>query len=121
MSNPHTNLSRLAALTAAITALAGPGVATAGDDPTLRNDRAHFGPAARQTTNPVLRNDKAHFPPRRIPTSTDSPAAVVVRVDGGFDWAAAGVGAAGGSGLLLVLGVAAVALRRRQHIDAAQA
>ena len=50
-----------------------------------------------------------------------SPAAIVVRVEGGFDWISAAVGAAGGSGLLLVLGVATVALRRREHIDAAQA
>ena len=50
-----------------------------------------------------------------------SPAAIVVRVEAGFDWISAAVGAAGGSGLLLVLGVAAVALRRREQIDGAQA
>jgi membrane associated rhomboid family serine protease len=43
---------------------------------------------------------------------------VVVRVEGGFDWAAAGVGAAGGVGLSLVVGAGAFSQRRRQRVDA---
>lgn len=72
----------------------------------------------------ALRNDIAHFPAREGgPLSTRSatpakasPQAVVVRVDGGFDWPAAGVGAAAVLGFLLVAGGAASALRPRKKV-----
>ena len=103
-------------------ALAAP-VATAADgsDATLRNDTAHYGrPSTSEAPSPTVLNDTAHNRSKGA-TAQQSPAAIVVRVEGGFDWISAAVGAAGGSGLLLVLGVAAIALRRREHIDAAQA
>ena len=117
----HRVLRLFSALVVAA-ALAAP-VATAADgsDATLRNDEAHYG---RQSTSeapsPTVLNDRVHNRSQGA-AAQQSPAAIVVRVEGGFDWISAAVGAAGGSGLLLVLGVAAVALRRREHIDAAQA
>lgn len=63
-----------------------------------------------QVANPILQNDIRHF---------GNP--VVVRVEGGFDWTAAGVGAAGGVGLALVVGAGTFGLRRRQHVEAARA
>jgi len=103
-------------------ALAAP-VATAADgsDATLRNDAAHYGrQSTPQTPSPIVLNDTVHNRNQGA-AAQQSPAAIVVRVEGGFDWISAAIGAAGGSGLLLVLGVATVALRRREHIDAAQA
>jgi hypothetical protein len=103
-------------------ALAAP-MATAADgtNATLRNDAGHFGPqSTSDAPSPTVRNDTAHNRTQGAAVQ-QSPAAIVVRVEGGFDWISAAVGAAGGSGLLLVLGVAAVALRRREHVDAAQA
>lgn len=67
-----------------------------------------------EPSNPLLRNDVAHNGAQSAP----SPAPVVVRVDGGFDWVSAGVGAAGGFGLVLVAGTAASALRRRDRLAA---
>ena len=64
------------------------------------NDRAHFGP---NQTQPAL--------PSPI-QSTSPPSAVIVRVDGGFDWVDAGVGAAASLGFALALGGAASAIRR---------
>jgi hypothetical protein len=72
-------------------------------------------------SNPTVRNDKAHFRTAQPGTANGSPAPVVVEVDGGFDWAAAGVGAAGGLGIVLVAGGAASALRRRPRADQARA
>ena len=118
---PHRVL-RLFSLLVLVAALAAP-VATAADgtNATLRNDAAHYG---RQSTSeapsPTVLNDMVHNRSQGA-AAQQSPAAIVVRVEGGFDWISAAVGAAGGSGLLLVLGVAAVALRRREHIDAARA
>ena len=112
---------RLVSLLILIAALAAP-VATAADgtNAALRNDAAHYG---RQSTSEppssTVLNDKVHNRTQGA-AAQQSPAAIVVRVEGGFDWISAAVGAAGGSGLLLVLGVAA-ALRRRGQIDAAQA
>ena len=103
-------------------ALAAP-VATAADgsDATLRNDAAHYGrPSTSKAPSPTVLNDTAHNRSQGAPAQ-QTPAAIVVRVEGGFDWISAAVGAAGGSGLLLVLGVATAALRRREPIDAAQA
>jgi hypothetical protein len=51
------------------------------------------------------------------PLKPQSPAPIVVRVNGGFDWTAAGAGAAGGVGLVLVVGAATAALRRRRRVE----
>jgi hypothetical protein len=112
---------RFVSLLVLVAALAAPAATAAdGTNATLRNDVAHYG---RQSTSeapsPTVLNDMVHN--RSQEAVRQSPPAIVVRVEGGFDWISAAVGAAGGSGLLLVLGVAAVALRRREHIDAAQA
>jgi hypothetical protein len=71
-------------------------------NPILRNDIAHFG----RTTN-----DKAVSPAAR------QPAAVVVRVESGFDWVSAAVGAAGGLGVAVLGGGAVSVLRRRPAGD----
>ena len=113
---------RLFSLLILIAALAAP-LATAADETnaTLRNDEAHHGrPSTSEAPSPTVLKDIVHNRSQEA-AAQQSPAAIVVRVEGGFDWISAAVGAAGGSGLLLVLGVAAVALRRREHIDAAQA
>ena len=64
-------------------------------------------------------NDLAHFGRNRAqpsslpsPIQTPAPSAVVVRVEGGFDWLDAGVGAAGSLGFALALGGAASGIRR---------
>jgi hypothetical protein len=80
-------------------ALALSGTAVAGN--VDANDRAHSG--QNQTRLSALPNE--WFP-------TPTPNAVVVRVDGGFDWVDAGVGAAGSLGLALALAGAASAIRR---------
>jgi hypothetical protein len=54
--------------------------------------------------------------PTADPTPFTSPVRVV---DGGFDWTAAGLGAAGGLAFVLVLGMAALALRGRQRMSTA--
>lgn len=113
---------RLFSVLVLILALAAP-VATAADgtNATLRNDEAHYGrPSTSEVPSPTVLNDTVHNRSQGA-AAQQSPATIVVRVEGGFDWISAAVGAAGGSGLLLVLGVAAVALRRREHIDAAEA
>ena len=69
--------------------------------------------------NAILLNDRAHFgTPGRQLSAPGTP--IVVRVDGGFDWAAAGVGAVGGLGFVLVAGVAASALRNRRRVGPAR-
>lgn len=83
--------------------------------------RLDFGPqSTSEGPSSTILNDTVHNRSQAA-GAEQSPAAILVRVEGGFDWISAAVGAAGGSGLLLVLGVATVALRRREHIDAAQA
>lgn len=126
------------ALAAPVTAATGSGGGSAGTsspgpaNATLRNDIAHFGTepglSAPGSSNAILRNDVAHYGNRgRLSAQgssrlqRESPAPIVVRVDGGFDWVSASVGAAGGCGLLLVAGAATSALRRRHRFDAAQA
>jgi hypothetical protein len=78
---------------------------------------APVGAAAANEGNALLRNDRAHFGSETAPATADTrstPApAVVVRVDEGFDWVSAGVGAAGGFGALLLAAGAASAFRRR--------
>ncbi len=111
------------------TGVRGPGIvasspilsASTGSDATLRNDAAHYGrQSTPQTPSPIVLNDTVHNRNQEA-AAQQSPSAIVVRVEGGFDWISAAVGAAGGCGLLLVLGVATAALRRRERIDAAQA
>jgi hypothetical protein len=117
---PHRVLRLFSSLVVAAS-LAAP-VASAADrdsDPTLRNDVAHHGPqsASKRPDLNVL-NDIAHdnVARARIAGAPDHDrAAIVVQVDGGFDWISAGVGAAGGFGLLLVLGTATATLRRRRR------
>lgn len=72
------------------------------------------GMISTEPSNPLLRNDIAHNGTQNAP----SLAPIVVRVDGGFDWVSAGVGAAGGCGLVLVAGAAGSALRRRERLVA---
>ena len=136
----HHRISRLVASTVTAAALAAPGIATAGTgdgsagtspaeptSPTLRNDVAHHGGrSSAEPASTTLQNDIAHHGTQgRLPASNaaqapSAPAAVVVRVEGGFDWASAGVGAAGGFGLVLVAGAAASGLRRRHGVDPAR-
>lgn len=129
MKRRHHRVFRLLATAAVATGLAAPvspAVAASPEqsNPLLRNDIAHFGNgyATAERPNPILRNDIAHFGTgSRLPAPTTAPAAVVVRVHGGFDWISAGVGLAGGLGLLLAIGVAASAMRARQRTQQAQA
>lgn len=74
---------------------------------------------SRESEHPVLRNDVAHFGTASEGQGTaDRPRApIVVRVEGGFDWAAAGVGAAGLLGLALVTGAAVSAIRHHPPVD----
>jgi hypothetical protein len=65
--------------------------------------------------NATLRTDISHS------RTVESPAPVVVRVDGGFDWVSAGVGAAGGLGLAAALAGATSTMRRRPRGDEARA
>jgi hypothetical protein len=133
MNGRHTRIARRLVWLGVAAALAAPAAAAGGEtrgsafegshdrsDATLRNDVAHFGApsSSRADSGANLRNDQAHDGTDRSPST---PAAVVVRVDGGFDWASAGVGAAGGLGLVLVAAAGASALRRRNGVDAAQA
>ena len=93
--------------------------ADGGSDATFRNDIAHHGQqSASKRPDPNVLNDIAHdnIARDRIAGAQDQDrTAIVVQVDGGFDWISAGVGAAGGFGLLLVLGTATATLRRRQR------
>jgi hypothetical protein len=94
-------------------ALAAPATAAAG------SGGGRIGTSSHEYSNPILSNDIRHF---GNSTGLSTPGApIVVRVDGGFDWVAAGVGAAGSLGLMLVAGVATSALRRRQRVYAARA
>lgn len=78
------------------------------------------------STNPILRNDFGHYggtPPSPLTLSTATPRSdsrepIVVRVDGGFDWVSAGVGAAALLGLVFALGGAASAIRRHRIDEA---
>lgn len=124
--NGHRNRTfrRLACMGVAA-ALAAPAAAVADTGTTLRNDVAHFGVASTSDeANATMRNDQAHFRGKRdssAPTSSpvqrQSPAPVVVRIEGGFDWVSAVVGVAGGLGLMLVAAAGASALRRRHRVD----
>ena len=109
----HHRVFRLVASMITAAALAAPGVAAAG------SGGRSVGTSSPERSNPILANDIRHF---GNSTGLSTPGApIVVRVDGGFDWSAAGVGAAGSLGLMLVAGVATSALRRRQRVYAARA
>jgi len=112
MTGRHHRAFRLLASTVTAAALAVPATAAAGGNAVTN------GPA--NDSNPILQNDIRHFGSSSdIPRHVGNP--VVVRVEGGFDWTAAGVGAAGGVGLALVVGAGTFGLRRRQSVDAARA
>jgi hypothetical protein len=127
MTGRHHRAFRLLASTVTAAALAVPATAAAGGNAGAKgsaNDSNRPGITAAgtalanathsaypvQVANPILQNDIRHF---------GNP--VVVRVEGGFDWTAAGVGAAGGVGLALVVGAGTFGLRRRQRVEAARA
>ena len=134
MARQHHRICRVLATTVAAATLVAPATASLQDDggsietsspasssSILRNDIAHHGTqSSPNVSNAILRNDVAHFGNRRAVLAQGSSAPVVVRVNEGFDWFAAGAGAAGGFGLLLVAGVTASALRRRHSSDPAR-
>lgn len=63
------------------------------------------------SSNPTLLNDAHHFRAPRNAITSRAP--VIVRVDGGFDWIDAAVGAVAGFGLTLVVSGAIPDRRRR--------
>ncbi len=112
MKSRQHQVFRLLASMVTAAALAAPVTAAAG------RSGGPVGTSSQQHSNAILRNDIAHYgthrrlsAPGASAVQRQSPAPIVVRVDGGFDWAAAGVGAAGALGLVLVAGSAASALR----------
>jgi hypothetical protein len=121
MKSRHHRVFRLLASTVTAAALAAPVTAAAG------SSVGSVGSQSPEHSNAILRNDIAQYRTHWLlsasgtsPVQRQSPAPIVVRVDGGFDWPAAGVGAAGGLGLVLVAGAATSALRSRRRIDAAR-
>lgn len=110
MPHRHHRVFRLVASAIIAAALATPGIASAG------SGGRSVGTSSPERSNPILSNDIRHF---GNTTGLETPGTpIVVRVDGGFDWTAAGVGAAGGFGLVLVAGVATSGLRHRQRVGA---
>jgi len=116
MERRHHRVFRLLASMVAAAALAAPVSAAAG------RSGGSVATSSQQHSNAILRNDIAHYGTHRLsapgasPVQRQSPAPIVVRVDGGFDWAAAGVGAAGALGLVLVAGSATSALRHHSKL-----
>jgi hypothetical protein len=108
MTGRHHRAFRLLASTVTAAALAIPATAAAGGNAVAKGSV--------NDSNPILQNDIRHFGNSADGRNLGNP--VVVRVEGGFDWAAAGVGAAGGVGLALVVGAGAFSLRRRRLVDA---
>lgn len=121
MNEYRARKTRKLLLIALAAALAVPAPAAGGGGRVAGNDTAHFGrSAAPDRSNPFLRNDRAHFGDGTLTgTQSQGLTPVVVRVDGGFDWASAGVGAAGMLGLALITVAGASALRRRNGLGAA--
>ena len=126
MNARNAQILRRLACTGIAAALTLPAAAVADgrDNATLQNDIAHYGVPSGSGggSGATLRNDQAHFGPKAsasAPVLQEAPAAIVVRVDGGFDWISAAVGAAGGFGLALV--AAASTLRRRHGVEPGQA
>jgi hypothetical protein len=113
MTHRHHRVFRLVASAITAAALATPGIASAG------SGGRSVGTTPPERSNPILSNDIRHFGNTTGLATPGTP--IVVRVDGGFDWTAAGVGATGAFGLVLVAGVATSVLRRRQRVGAARA
>ena len=111
MAGRHHRAVRLLASTVTAAALAVPATAAAGGNAVAKGSASD--------SNPILQNDIRHFGNSADGRNPGNP--VVVRVEGGFDWTAAGVGAAGGVGLALVVGAGTFGLRRRQRVEAARA
>jgi hypothetical protein len=111
MTGRHQRAFRLLTSTVTAAALAVPATAAA--------DGNAGAKGSANESNPILQNDIRHFGTPNDIGHFGNP--VVVRVEGGFDWTAAGVGAAGGVGLALVVGAGTFSLRRRQPVDAARA
>ena len=114
MTGRHHRAFRLLAPAVIAAALAMPATAAADG-----GNAAPKGRASISDLNPILQNDIRHFGNATDGRSPGSP--VVVRVEGGFDGAAAGVGAARGVGLALAVGTGAFSLLRRQRVDEARA
>ncbi len=105
-----------APMAAAATGGSGTGVRSSPEvytDPAVVARHKALGLLGRQ--NATLRTDISRG------RTVESPAPVVVMVDGGFDWVSAGVGAAGGLGLAAVLAGATSTMRRRPRGDTARA
>ena len=112
MTHRHHRVFRLVASAITAAALAAPGIAAAG------SGGRSVGTSSPERPNPILLNDIRHFGNTTGLETSGTP--IVVRVGGGFDWAAAGVGGAGGLGFVLVAGVAAAARRSRRRVGSAQ-
>jgi hypothetical protein len=117
MKSRHHRVFRLLASTVTAAALAALVTSATG------SSGGSVGARSPQHSNAILRNDIAHYgthrrlsAPGASPVQRQLPAPIVVRVDGGFDWAAAGVGAAGALGLVLVAGSATSALRHHSKL-----
>ena len=82
-----------------------------GDIPTARTDAAQH---ARAMHSLALHNRHAIVAPSAQPTP--APTVHVTRVDDGFDWADAGIGAGVATALLLLSAAAVVAVRRQPRM-----
>jgi hypothetical protein len=120
MKRRNHRVVRLLATAVTAATLAAPVNAAAGS-----GGKSPVEPTSPEPSNAILRNDIAHFGNQQGLSDPNaqpgSPAPIVVRVDGGFDWVSAGVGAAGGVGLVLVAGAATSTLRHRHRADRARA
>jgi hypothetical protein len=118
MKKRNRRAFRLLASAVTVAALGAPVIAAAG------SNGKSVEPTSPGSSNPILRNDIAHFGNQQgfsgMNAQRESPAPIVVRVNGGFDWVSAGVGAAGGFGLVFVAGAATATLRRRRSVEATQ-
>ena len=127
MSSSHHRALRLLVSTITAAALGAPTTASAAagsssgvrsspdvytDPAVVARDKA-LGLLGRQ--NAALHTDISHD------RTVESPAPVVVMVDGGFDWVSAGVGAAAGLGLTIALVGATSTMQRRPRGDEAHA
>ena len=127
MGSSHDRALRLLVSTIAAAALGAPMTAAAAGgsgsgvrsspevytDPAVVARHKALGLLGRQ--NAALRTDIEHG------RTVESPAPVVLMVDGGFDWVSAGVGAAGGLGLAIAFVGATSTMRRRPRGDEARA
>jgi hypothetical protein len=75
-----------------------------------------FGPAERNLSSPDARDVAKHRVTTYTPGPVVQPTQPTIHVDGGFDWADAGLGAAGMLGLVaIVAGTFAIAVQRRRQ------